>query len=119
MAPEQRHFHRVPFSAATRLATETRQWDAQLLDISFKGALVAPPADCDLSVKDTCTLELHLDEVDTIIVMYAHVVHITDHHFGLRCDRIDPESLTHLRRLIELNLGDADLADRELAQLRP
>jgi len=119
MAPEQRHFHRVPFSATTRLASDAKQWDAQLLDISFKGALVAPPADCKLAVKDPCILELHLDDADTVIVMHAHVVHVTDHHLGLRCDRIDTESLTHLRRLIELNLGDAELAERELTQLRP
>jgi hypothetical protein len=36
---------------------------------------------------------------------------------GLHCRHIDIESLAHLRRLIELNLGDPALLERELAAL--
>lgn len=119
MSTEKRHFHRVPFSAATRLIVNAQVWDTQILDISFKGALVAAPTGCSLAVGNPCAVELRLDEAGTLISLQTHVVHITNNHFGLRCDLIDPESLTHLRRLIELNLGDAELANRELAQLKP
>lgn len=119
MATEQRRFHRVPFSATAHFTANGQQWNARLLDISLKGALVAPPPDCKVLVGAQCILELHLDDAETVITMHAHVVHITSNHFGLCGDRIDTESLTHLRRLIELNLGDAELAQRELAQLRP
>jgi len=33
------------------------------------------------------------------------------------CQRIDMDSITHLRRLIELNAGDPGLLQREPAQL--
>lgn len=36
---------------------------------------------------------------------------------GLRCRNIDLDSITHLRRLLELQLGDATLLQRELGQL--
>lgn len=118
MSTEKRHFHRVPFAASIQLAAAEQRWPATLLDISLKGALVAPPQGCKLAVGAVCMLELHLDEAETIIQMRTRVAHVTDHHLGLRCDQIDAESLTHLRRLIELNLGDAELANRELSQLR-
>jgi len=35
----------------------------------------------------------------------------------LRCLSIDLDSITHLRRLLELNLGDPQLVERELLQL--
>jgi hypothetical protein len=35
----------------------------------------------------------------------------------LRCDSIDLDSITHLRRLVELNAGDPRELDRELAIL--
>ena len=44
---------------------------------------------------------------------------LKDHHLGLFCHHIDIDSITHLRRLIELNLGDETLLQRELAELLP
>jgi hypothetical protein len=36
---------------------------------------------------------------------------------GLRCDRLDVDSMSHLRRLVELNLGDPALLERDLQSL--
>ena len=36
---------------------------------------------------------------------------------GLQCESIDLDSITHLRRLVELNAGDPALLDRELSSL--
>ena len=49
--------------------------------------------------------------------MHTEVVHKTSHHLGLRSLHIDVESISHLRRIIELNLGDAELLNRELEML--
>jgi hypothetical protein len=38
-------------------------------------------------------------------------------YYGLACREIDLDSVTHLRRLVALNLGDETLAEREFAQL--
>ena len=38
-------------------------------------------------------------------------------HTGLLCKGIDLDSVTHLRRLIELQLGDPALLERDLAEL--
>ncbi len=36
---------------------------------------------------------------------------------GLRCEDIDVDSITCLRRLVELNLGEPELLERELSAL--
>ena len=49
--------------------------------------------------------------------MQGTITHIEETHMGIRCDQIDMESISHLRRLAELNLGDAQLVERELEAL--
>jgi hypothetical protein len=49
--------------------------------------------------------------------METIVVHSQQDSLGLRCEKIDIESASHLRRLLELNMGDAELLSRELDEL--
>ena len=49
--------------------------------------------------------------------MNIAVVHVEDHETGLQCNAIDIDSVTHLRRLVELNLGDSEQLNKELSQL--
>ena len=63
------------------------------------------------------TLKIRLDEQGTSIRMEVAVVHHMASYYGLACREIDLDSVTHLRRLVALNLGDETLAEREFAQL--
>jgi len=49
--------------------------------------------------------------------MLTRLAHIRNNNVGLRCEYIDIDSITYLRRLVELNLGDAELLERELVAL--
>jgi hypothetical protein len=49
--------------------------------------------------------------------MVGHLVHHKDGHLGFRCDNIDLDSVTHLKRMVELNLGNEDVLERELGEL--
>ena len=40
--------------------------------------------------------------------------HVIGKKLGLECDRIDPESISNLRRLVEMNVGRSDVLGREL-----
>jgi hypothetical protein len=51
------------------------------------------------------------------IAMDVTPIHLGENRLGFRCDRIDLASASHLRRLVELNLGDPALLERELAAL--
>jgi hypothetical protein len=49
--------------------------------------------------------------------MQVKLTHEDPGQLGFVCQYIDLDSISHLRRLIELNLGDQEELDRELAAL--
>lgn len=115
---ERRKFWRATFSAPVKLVGEGCEVDAMLDDISLKGALLAVPPGWHGKVGDRCHLKLHLGgECDMSIAMWGRVMHVVGRKVGLGCESIDLDSITHLRRLVELNAGDSQLLERELAAL--
>lgn len=115
-AQQRRRFTRIPFDAEARLSAGERQWAVELLDLSLKGALIARPQGWNSKAEGPLRLELRLSE-DALIVMDVSIAHQEADRLGLRCEDIDLDSITHLRRLVELNLGNPDLLERELASL--
>lgn len=113
---EQRHFTRIPHDARVDIRSQDRQWQAILIDISLKGALAAAPDDCPLQSGDTCDLTIHLSE-DVHIAMQGHVAHREPGRLGVQCDHIDVDSISHLRRLLEVNTGNEEMLHRELNAL--
>lgn len=113
---EHRAFWRAPFHAAVRLVDANGSWEAELLDICFKGALLNMTTERSGKLGAKCKLRLDLGQGVTII-MQATVVHLNGTKMGLRCENLSLDSITHLRRLIELNSGDPMLLERELPAL--
>jgi len=113
----QRHFTRVPFDTPVRMISAQGSTAVRLLNISLKGALVSQPPGWAIAPGTLLALELMLDD-NAHIRVNAKVAHAEHGHVGLYWDHIDLDSMTHLRRLVQLNLGDAAQLDRELAALR-
>lgn len=116
-ASERRNFARVAFSTAARLAGDHGAWKCALLDISLKGALIATPMRWPGKSGDKFVLEVPLDANQHVIRMEVSVKHTDPQRTGLHCRHIDLDSITDLKRLLELNLGDPELIHRELGQL--
>jgi hypothetical protein len=116
MPEDQRRFTRIPFDADALLIGNGREWACELIDLSLKGALVREPEGWTGNAGEQYLLTLTLD-ADTRIHMDVSVAHQENRHVGLTCRDIDLDSITHLRRLVELNLGDASLLERELMAL--
>lgn len=116
MTQERRRFSRIDFDARVELAQGDKNWQAQLLDISLKGLLLAKMGPYQLQPTTPILVKIILSD-QTSIAMSTRVVHQTLEQLHLSCDTIDIDSISHLRRLIELNLGDAAAADRELSEL--
>ncbi|VAW89090.1 hypothetical protein MNBD_GAMMA18-1960 [hydrothermal vent metagenome] len=118
---EKRRFTRIPFEATTHIVSAGESWHSPLIDISLKGALLERPDGWQGKLGEHFSIELNLDggggESNISIQMEAEVAHLEDNHIGFNCLHISLESITHLRRLIELNLGDESILDRELAAL--
>ena len=118
---EQRRFHRIPFDAEVHVLGEQsgQQWKTRLLDISLKGALIQKPAQWNGQLGEHFHLDMRLDgaESDVRIAMDMVVAHVEDDHIGFLCENMDLDTATHLHRLVELNLGDESLLERDLAEL--
>ncbi len=116
MIRERRRFTRIPFRAPGTLETGGERWSTRVLDLSLNGALVTRPETLDPVPGTPCRLEVVLED-SSRIRMDAEVAHVEGGRVGLRRTHIDIESVTHLRRLVELNLGDPALLERELHEL--
>ena len=120
MAPskQKRHFTRIPFDADIRLVDKSGQsWESHLIDVSLKGALIAVPAGWQGNCGDEFLLELLLAGDDIKIDMEVSVAHIQQDRIGFYCRNIDIDSVSHLHRLVELNLGDEKLLEREISEM--
>lgn len=117
---ESRHFSRIPFQADVQLHFHLTEepHTARLRDISLKGALVETAQPIANAFKGkTCRMVLLLGDDGEHIAMEGRVVHQEDQFMGIECQHIDLDSMINLRRLVELNMGDAALLERELAEV--
>ncbi len=113
---EKRNFERVFLNKPVKFASEGKCWKTEMLDVSMKGILVKKPADYNYKKGVKVHVEIKLGEIERIR-MNAHTSHCEEGRMGLTWDHIDSESFAHLRRLLELNIGDADMIKRELGEL--
>lgn len=114
--PERRRFSRILFDAHVELAQGDYHWRASLLDISLKGLLLQQRLPESISHREPILVKVILND-STTIAMSVMVAHQHHNQLGLSCESIDIDSIGHLRRLIELNMGDANAAERELSEL--
>jgi hypothetical protein len=113
--PDQRQFSRVMFDTPAFVQQDGEQWPATVIDLSLKGLLLKHRP-WPVSNLKPVTIDIQLEGKITI-TMHGHWVHSEETRSGFRCDHIDLDSITHLRRLVELNLGDSKLLERELSHL--
>ncbi|MEH6823777.1 MAG: PilZ domain-containing protein [Motiliproteus sp.] len=113
---ERRRFTRIAFDAEAELHVGERRWVVQIEDISFKGVLLSHPPGFEAELGDQLLLDTWLDS-DVQLVLPLTLARIGTDFLGCSCGPIDLDSMTHLRRLVELNLGDESLLDRELVHL--
>lgn len=119
MTNEQRHFTRIPFNATATIinANSSHKTMAELIDISFKGLLIRKPDDWEGRIDEHYSVLLQLAGNEVEINLSVIEVHTENEHVGFKTEHMDIESATNLRRLVELNLGDENLLERELTEL--
>lgn len=114
---EKRRFSRIHFDADLLLTNGDKSWRTKLLDISLNGILARIPQGWDGVPGERYGVEVIFAERGALINGEVAVAHTEKDHIGFRIIGIDVDSVAHLKRLIELNLGDASLLDRELTAL--
>jgi len=113
---EHRRFTRIPFPVRGVLRADDIQRECAVIDISLKGALLSCPDGWRAKNGQDVRLDIQVAE-GVHIHMQGVVAHIKADHVGVTCHHIDLDSAAHLRRLVELNLGDETQLHRELQAL--
>jgi PilZ domain len=113
---ERRRFQRIDFDAPTELRQGDRRWPVKLLDVSLKGMLVERPQQWDADLSQDFDAIIHLDR-GVRVQMQVELRHEEPARLGFVCLYIDVESMSHLHRLVELNLADSTEMMRELREL--
>jgi hypothetical protein len=113
---DRRRFKRIGFDAKTELIQGERRWPVQLHDLSLKGLLVHRPTEWDADPAQPFEALIRLSD-DVEVRMEVEMRHAEGELVGMACRHIDVESISHLRRLVELNVADDALLERELAAL--
>lgn len=119
-ADEKRLYQRVSFEVQAKLKNDETALLCDVVDLSIHGALLKPTQAFDAAVGDSFELSIPLLSIDDSaerVCMSVNLKHIGEEGLGLECLSIDLDSITHLRKIVELNSGSPDLLERELALL--
>lgn len=114
---ERRHFHRIATDKPVELVVETDDYLGTVADISLRGLLVTCTGDRLPAPGATAKARIQLDDATYCIELTGNIVHVEHGRVGVRCTAMDLESAARLRRLVELNLADPTLLERELTEL--
>ncbi len=114
---ERRRFHRIATDKPVSLRDGDMQLSGTVLDISLQGLLLESNGSWNPTIGTRVRAGVQLGEEMPEISMDGEIAHIDGKRVGLRCVGIDLESASMLRRMVELNLGDGKLLERDLSQL--
>lgn len=114
---ERRRFDRIATDKPVVVHHGDTQFTGVVRDVSLRGMLLTlsgswrPPHGARLRA------QVQLEGDLCCIDMDGEVAHIEGDHIGLHCLAMDVESAAKLRRMVELNLADSALLERNLQQL--
>jgi len=111
---KHRHFRRIPFEAEVTLKADEETCTGQLFDVSLKGAMVGTETPLPFNLGAQCSLCIVLPGTPISLNFQAELVHQEELCYGFKFISENLETLTHLRKLIELNTGDAEATRSEL-----
>lgn len=114
---EQRRYSRTGFAAVGTIRDGASTIAAVVVDVALKGALVTVEKPEAVPSDRQVELRIELSGAPVAITTQARCVHRSEDSLGFRFESIDAESMTHLRRLLELNTGNAEEITSELAFL--
>jgi c-di-GMP-binding flagellar brake protein YcgR len=116
---QRRVFTRIPFDADYRLQDPNAEhyWKGRVVDLSLRGTLVERPQNLQPEVGQEFIVELLLGADALKVVMVVKVAHFDEKNIGFHCMHIDLESITHLRKILEFNLGKPEMVEREITEM--
>ncbi|HDM8237654.1 PilZ domain-containing protein [Vibrio campbellii] len=114
---ERRRFSRIIYQVPALIEQGNLAMQATIQDLSLHGLLLkvedAKPLDSLLPVE----VEFSFIQSEQMMQLSAGIVSIAGNEIRLKISNIDIESISQLKRFIELNVGNNELLNRELEHL--
>ena len=104
----KRHFKRINFDAEASIEWEKDDYKLTVVNLSLNGALLETNQNVPFLIGDVFDLKIHLFASDIVLQFKAKLVHEEQNTFGVRFLSEDVDTITHLRKVLELNLGDPE-----------
>jgi len=114
---EKRRFTRIKFVTDVRIKVKEHTFDGDLIDLSLNGALMHSNKQALLTLGEECELCFYLPSSDITLVFNVKLSHSENQNLGFEFVSEDLDTMTHLRRLLELNMGDDEKITEELSVL--
>ena len=120
---ERRRFSRIVYQVATKLTQDTSVVqnnsvvEGTVQDLSLQGLLIDCAGHHQLNHQLPVMISFQLTDSDINIQLEASIVSTINTSVRLRIEHLDIDSISHLKRLVELNVGDDELLYREIEHL--
>lgn len=114
---ERRRFSRIIYQTQATLTQNSSQVTALVCDLSLHGLLLTSEQSSSLDTDKQVEVAFSLAESDVTIQLVGNIVGLNNNVIRVSIDHIDIESIGHLKRLVELNVGDDELLHRDIEHL--
>ena len=114
---ERRRFHRIVTDKPIVVRCTDGDHHGTTLDLSLRGLLLESTDGWRPQTGTPVSVHIPLNDDACCIDMDGTIAHVLGNRVGIRVTGVDIDSAAQLRRMVELNLGDHDLLERELAEL--
>ncbi|MEZ8722527.1 PilZ domain-containing protein [Vibrio pomeroyi] len=114
---ERRQFSRVIYQVPTEISQGQVNVSGSVQDLSLHGLLIQCEEWQQLSHDVPVHVSFTLTNSDINIQLEATIVSTINTSMRLRIEHLDIDSISYLKRLVELNVGDDELLYREIEHL--
>ncbi|ARP39167.1 MULTISPECIES: PilZ domain-containing protein [Vibrio] len=114
---ERRQFSRVVYQTPTDISQGNVNVSGSVQDLSLHGLLIQCDKLQQLRTDIPVQVSFKLENSDINIQLEATIVSTINTSMRLRIEHLDIDSISHLKRLVELNVGDDELLYREIEHL--
>ena len=112
---EKRNYQRIDFQAEADITIHEQLFRCDLVDLALKGALLRSEQPLPLETGEQAQVTVFLPESSINLNFNAQLIHSSGNRYGFAFLSEDSETLGHLRRLLELNIGRPEQTAREFA----
>ncbi|EGQ8241310.1 PilZ domain-containing protein [Vibrio parahaemolyticus] len=114
---EKRRFSRIIYQAPAQLEQRDLRLNATIQDLSLHGLLLQAEGLDTLNPALLVDVGFSFHQSKQEITLTAQIVDVTQDQIRLKITNIGIESISQLKRFIELNVGNNELLNRELDHL--